>query len=68
MVAIACNKSDTVSNVPLIIPPCQVVAANMSDINKHKVLERVMERQGRIAQRKARQFTFTKKQRQRKKL
>lgn len=39
VVAIPCNKSDMVRNIPLIIPPCQVVATNMSDFNKHKVSE-----------------------------
>lgn len=63
VVAIPCNKSDMVSNIPLIIPLCQVVATNMSDFNKHKVLERVIERQEKIAKRKKRQLT--KKQRQR---
>ena len=62
-VAIPCNKSDTVGNVPLIILPCQVVATNMSDFNKHKVLDRVIERQEKTVQRKTRHFT--KKQRQR---
>lgn len=52
VVAIPCNKSDTVSNIPLIIPPCQGVATNMSDFNKHRVLERVIERQEKIVKRK----------------
>lgn len=46
------TKGDTVSMILLIIPPCQVVATNMSDSNKHKVLERVIEGQKMIAQRK----------------
>lgn len=40
VVEIPSKKSDTVNNTVLIILPCQVVATNMSDFNKHEVLER----------------------------
>jgi len=44
-----------VSNLPLIIPHCQVAEANVSNINKLKVLEGVIKRQEKTAQRKQRQ-------------
>lgn len=46
------NKTDSVINVLLFIPPCKVAATNMSDLNKRQVSERVTVRQENFAQRK----------------